>query len=233
MHRPSSRRGFQTLASLLLFPTLWLSANQPARADILYHQPSNFSGGTVYASQNDSGGFGNYATVYDDFTLSHSSALTDVSWQGGFFNPSTAGTITGFTLTFSADKNGLPGRTLRTEFISGNANQTSVGTEGTVPIYDYSAILPSVFNAAGDKTYWLSIVPDLTLPSQWGWQTGTGGDGQAVQDLLGSRSRLSSDMAFTLSGSPRAPAVPEGDSWEMLTAGMAALLLGSCWRIRR
>jgi len=35
---------------------------------ILYMQPPTFDG-NFYASQNDVGGFGNFATVYDNFTI--------------------------------------------------------------------------------------------------------------------------------------------------------------------
>lgn len=52
-------------------------------------------GSNLYASQNDTvSGFGNFATVYQQFTLPKGPALWDVEsfhWVGGYFNPSRPG----------------------------------------------------------------------------------------------------------------------------------------------
>jgi len=69
-----------------------------ADAAVVYSQPSNNFGS--FASQNDttSGGLGNFVTTYDNFTLASSAHLTSVDFVGNYFNPTTPGTITAFTI---------------------------------------------------------------------------------------------------------------------------------------
>jgi MYXO-CTERM domain-containing protein len=228
----------------LIVPVL-LGAATAARADvILYNQPSDFpvSGALgVWASQNDTNtvnGFGNFATVYDDFTLKSAANVTGASWQGGYFLPPTQGPITAFTLTFWSNNAGQPGVPLLSQKIPGNANETLVGTEpatvqGGNLIYNYSTKLATPFPAAANTTYWLSIVPDLFFDQsntpafgQWGWHSGTGGDGFGVQDFLGGRfigPQLPGppDLAFTLSGTAAQVSVPEPAS--LLAWGLVGL----------
>lgn len=79
---------------------LLVASAVPVMADsVLYNQPWDGTG-NAYSSQNDtSGGFGNFATVYDNFTLGVTSTVADVNWTGGFFNPIEMGSITAFTVT--------------------------------------------------------------------------------------------------------------------------------------
>ena len=67
----------------------------PATASpLLYAQNPDFL--NVYASQNDTtGGNGNYATTYDNFTLGTTSNVDEFAWIGGYFNPSAQGAMTG------------------------------------------------------------------------------------------------------------------------------------------
>jgi hypothetical protein len=102
-------------------------------------------------------------------------------------------------------------------------------------IYNYSANLNTPFQAVAGTTYWMSIVPDLplTLPDelQWGWHTGTGGDGISVQTntLSPPFTRvLQTDLAFSLS-SP-AQAIPEPTS---LLAWVVIGVAGGCRWCRR
>jgi hypothetical protein len=85
------------------------------------------------------------------------------------------------------------------------------------------------FNAVGGTEYWLSLVPDLGFPPQWGWSTGTGGDGASYQVFFGTGGPQASDLAFTLSGSPAG--VPEPASWAMMLLGFFGL--GGALRARR
>ncbi len=63
--------------------------------------------GVLYASQNDNvGGNGNFATVYQQFTLPNTYpdwSLESFHWVGGYYNPPAQGPITGWTLTFYND----------------------------------------------------------------------------------------------------------------------------------
>jgi hypothetical protein len=79
--------------------------------------------------------------------------------------------------------------------------------------------LGSTFTAAPGTEYWLSIVADLPLSSaNWYWDTSAAGNGDAVQSRVGRLFTLSSDLAFTLEGSPASSGVPDG--------GTTALFLG-------
>ena len=203
--------------------TLWtsLSTGVAQAAPVVYSQPANFPGGTVFASQNDTapGGFGNFGTVYDDFTLDADAQITDVHWTGAYFP--VQGTITGFTLQFYADNTGQPGSPLLSAAISGNAGEAFLGAEPFGPVFTYSADLPSAFAADQGTTYWLSIVPDLAFPPQWGWYTSAVGNGVAVQDFSGTRTPLATDFAFDLTGN--AAAVPEPLSLTLVAVGLIAL----------
>ena len=75
---------------------------------LVYSQAPNFN--ALYASQNDTGGgFGAFATAYDNFTLASATTITQVDWVGGYFNPQSLGPITGWTVAFYADNAGQPG----------------------------------------------------------------------------------------------------------------------------
>jgi hypothetical protein len=210
---------------------------------VIYSQPSDFpvtGRPGVYASQNDTagGGFGNFATAYDNFSLAATSIVNAVSWQGGYFLPPVQGPISAFTLTFYADASGQPGAALLSETIPGTANETSVGTEtatgnGGNLVFNYSDPLPVPFSAQAGTTYWLSIVPDLPFDQsdnpafgQWGWHSGVGPDGTSVQDFFGDRLTRQDDLAFTLTGLTGA-AVPEPASF--LVWGLLGLVaVGWC-----
>ena len=84
-------------------------------------------------------------------------------------------------------------------------------------------ILSSAFNAAAGTEYWLSVYPDLGFPPQWGWSSGTGGDGISYQDFFGSRSQLGVDMAFDLTGN--AAATPEPTTIGLAGSALLALIL--------
>lgn len=196
-----------------------------ASASILYTQPYDGSG-NLLASQNDtnSGGLGNFATVYDNFTLANVSSISEVTWTGGYFNPATQAPIAQFDVSFYSDSGGAPGALLTSYVITGTATETLLGGA----IYTYDVSLPTAFSAAGGTQYWLSVVPDLGFPPQWGWATGMGGDGSAYQVFLGSGGPVAFDMSFALGGTT----IPEPVSFALTGIGLGLVGLAS-WRRRR
>jgi hypothetical protein len=204
------------LCSLMVL--LGVSVLPNAWADpVIYSQPPDSSGGLI-GSQN------NAYTTYDDFTLDSPFTVTDVHWRGGYYD-SPPGTIDSFTIQFYSNNAGQPGGSLFSETILGNAGETYVGIEGgrNSPIYDYSVnlILPFTETAG---TYWLSIQANKTsIPPQWGWHIGTGGDGVSYQQDSWDLTRWSEifDLAFDLTGT--AAAVPEPSTMLLLGSGLIGL----------
>jgi hypothetical protein len=197
-------------------------------ADILYNQAFNGAGG-YWATQNDtSGGNGNFATVYDNFTLAGDGNVTDLSWTGVYFNPPTPSPMAGFTIQFYSDNAGIPGASLFSTYVTGTANETDLGSFGGIETFGYSGNLGTAFGATGNTQYWISIVPDLGFPPQWGWSTGTGGDGASYQVFFGTGYVRASDEAFTLSG----VATPEPVSVGLMGFGLAGIALAKFRRKR-
>ena len=201
-----------------------LSAGTTLHAGLLYTQP--FDGtGTAFASQNDTntGGSGNFATMYDNFTLASNSNLTGVQFTGEYFGPPGPGTITAWTLTFYNDAAGIPGAPIASGFFLGNGGETFLGTFGGLTTNTYELDFGAFPVLAG--TYWLSVVPDLGFPPQWGWSTATGGDGGAYQCFEGTCAPSPGvDMAFNILGDA---SVPEPVSMTLVGAGLALLAFGA------
>jgi PEP-CTERM motif len=191
-----------------------------ANAGVIYNQTTDLK--VSFASQNDTtGGNGNFATTYDNFTLGAAATVTEIDWIGSYFNPPSQGNITAFTINFYADNAGIPGAQL----FSVNAPFTEAGLGNDLvgnPTFEYSMASNVALN--GGITYWLSIVPDLGFPPQWGWETSSGagdpGDGNGYQVFFGKGGPTGTDMAFTLKGDA---ATPEPASLTLIGLGLAAL----------
>ena len=191
---------------LALFATvLALSVSAFAVDHVLYTQPFDQTG-NAYSSQNDTNGLGNFATVYDNFTINAGGdyAIHEVQFTGEYFNPPAQGPITAWTVTFYADAAGQPGAALNTTNVAGTGGETFLGNFGGFPTYTYD-ITGFKWDPMSGTQYWLSVVPDLGFPPQWGWSTADSSHGPcdecdkiAWQDFFGVRSLLNVDMAFAL-----------------------------------
>lgn len=205
---------------VLLAALFALVLSASAFADTLYTQPYD-GNGYLNASQNDVGGLGNFATTYDNWNINPGGGYTvdEVQFTGGYIQGS-AGSITGWTVNVYFDSGGAPGALQHTSHISGNGNE-SCG--GNICTYDITGL---GFGELSNIPYWLSVVPDLSLSSaQWGWATGTGGDGAGYQDYFDQHGATGFDQAFTLSSTT----VPEPGTLVMMGTGV----LGLAGAIRR
>jgi hypothetical protein len=204
------------------------AASTPLAADTLLYQQTADNFGAV-DSQNQPDGAGNFATAYDNFTLGTADNIDAVTWVGSYFNDPVRGTITSFQVTIYADSGGIPGAALDTTTISGNANETSLGTDfRNFPEFSYSATLSSVFAADAGTQYWLSVEPSLDFP-QWAWETSSGagdpGDHKSYAVFEGSPSVVPNDLAFSLRGSAASGTIPEPYSIVLLATviGLVAI----------
>ncbi|MGA3318240.1 MAG: PEP-CTERM sorting domain-containing protein [Candidatus Korobacteraceae bacterium] len=214
---------FMLLATLFLFGVSvagWAQAPCGVPNQI-YCQPWD-GGSNLSASQNDTnpGGHGNFATVYDTFTLSQTWDVESFHWVGGYFNPPAQGPITAWTLTFYNNNAGIPGNPIATGSFPGNGSETFLGTVNGFPIYEYSLFFDSF--DMGPGTYWASVVPDLGFPPQWGWATGTG-PGLGYQCFFGACAGTGFSYAFALDGTP-VGTTPEPGTLVLLGTGILGLM---------
>jgi len=213
-------------ALIMAVPT-WAAVPCDGVNNLIYCQPWDQTG-NAYSSQNDTtGGNGHFATVYDDFVLPTGNgqnwSLESIHWVGEYFNPPNQGQITGWNVSIHADNNGQPGDCIYCFHVNGNGGETFLGNTAGFPTFEYWLMDFGNLELKPGVKYWLDLYPDLGFPPQWGWSSGTGGDGISYQDFFGVRSQLSVDMAFALDGTQGQTNIPEPGTLVMLGTGVLGL----------
>ncbi|MCE9618411.1 MAG: hypothetical protein K8R92_00690 [Planctomycetes bacterium] len=172
-----------------------------ANAAILYTNP--WAGGaTSYASQNDiaGGGYGNFATCYGFFSTGGATwNVTDLHFVGQYFNPPAQAPIAGFTIQIWGDAGNVPGAFLGGTYVAaGSFTETFVGgATGASYLYDMN-LNPTL--VTGDA--WVSIIPDVAFPPQWGWDAGVDANPAAAgwQVFFGTPGRLAESLNLQITG---------------------------------
>ena len=193
-----------------------------ANADLLYSNAWDGLG-PAYSSQNDvGGGNGNFATCYGFFTTGRELwSVEDIHFKGTYFNPNVQGPIFGFQVNIFADAGNAPGAFLGGTYVpSGSFTETFLGGDpfGN-PAFQYDMNLNPTL-VSGDA--WVSIVPDLTFPPQWGWYTGVDANPLHAgwQVFFGSPARLPGSLNMDITGK----VVPAPASFGLVgLAGIAAI----------
>lgn len=179
--------------------------------------------------------------VADDFTLSATSTITNVVWQGFYFPTGFAPATDAFTIAIYQNSSGTVGPAISTFSVGNNVNRTATGQQFDqgVPYYAYDASLGGGLTL-GAGTYWISIFNKTVfdVADEWHWATNVNlpGNDQASSDGINFASSvvtppfIQTPLYFELEGNLDATPLP--GALPLFVSGLGGLgLLG--WRRKR
>ena len=233
--------GFAVIAALLL-------GVSGARADqVLVNQPAQSplqNVGGIYA-------YNLFDAATETFTLSQSSTIDSIGWQGSYAtnNPAIPGTAdaTQFAVflyhcpTGDCNAESFPVFAATEAFTPTQAHETLVGVADplflgepiAVSVYNYQVSYATPFTVAAG-TY--ALVLETTIPDEttaWFWDGGTAGDGGSFIFGGGANLPQNFDLAFSVLGTTIPAPTPEASSIVLLSTGLACVATGVRRRLAR
>jgi len=198
----------------------------PAYASSMYSQPPELLGGSLSKSVVTTNSDGSDADtwVYDDFKVTHSGAVSNITWQGEA-NSNAAG----FTIQILTQQPVTPDTFFRSAVVKTiNVPNNTSQTPNVNGLYDFHVDLVNPFTLISGIPYWITIYSNGTVP--WAWSEASGGDGKSISFNRGGAKWLPApgDRAFTLNDST-IPAVPVPGAIWLFGSGLMGLLSVS-WR---
>ncbi len=177
---------------------------------IVYIQPPNPTGGLIQSSLRDPDGSDTDQWVWDAFTLTSASDITEVHWSGGH-DPArlgSGGPVANFTVSIYGSipvgtQPDLSGPPLVRYEVGSNAGETPGPVLGGVQMYNYAFVLPKPFAASGGRKYWVQIEAYQPGPTpDWGLTKGMSGDGLHFRYVAGEGfyQTITGDTTFSLFG---------------------------------
>jgi hypothetical protein len=222
---------------------LGAAGGSTARADVLvYQQASDYTAGAAFNFFTSGYGVDGAASrgfqTFDNFTLSSAAQLDRLTFQVAYWdyqntanNPVLPDTTT-WQVSIYANSGGAPGASLFSQSLpAAQVSSTLAGTAllsdgSVVGIYDVSFQFTGTFAANAGTTYWIS---PFSLQSSFnpvaGWMSGTGGDGNSYQNVLGPGQAVTSGGAVTADRALGLFAVPEPMSAALFGIGSLVLIV--------
>ncbi len=176
-----------------------------AAQTLVYSQPSDSSGTIYKSSWYDPEGLDDDEYVWDAFTLPSATAITRVTWRGGYgmYGPG-AHTPSKFTVAIYGSIAGgfqpdIVAGPLKKYTFNNSAGETPAGMASGHALYDYGVNLPTAFQAQAGVKYWVQIQASQIFYPDWGLAKATGGEGSHFRKIGGTGGMyqyISGDCAF-------------------------------------
>lgn len=178
-----------------------------AQAAVLSSQPANQSGFTLISSTT--------LQNAETFRLSAAATVSGFGWFG------TANDGSGFTVRlYTGNPDTGAGISLGGVVTRGN-KAFSTPAPDPLDIFEFELTLTTAFTAVANQTYSVAI---FSTGNDWGWQEGSGGDGQSFyRDGEGQDWRQDKpDLSLSVLGTRTTPSVPEPTSLALVGLALAA-----------